>query len=203
MRSGRTERGFTMIELVIVIAVILILTGGALMNVFNVTQKTRDEAGLQVALGQLRNARDLAIGQRRKYRVTFTAPRTVQLDLVVYDSSGNRTFQFVSSTTLPQDLQFTTVSGIPTGSTNTPDYLPTTGAAIDFSLDFGGAGTEVFFYPDGRAVDSSGRSNSGVVYLARPGDLMSSRAVSVLSATGRIKGWRLIKKGSTGVMWTE
>jgi len=191
-----------MIELVIVIAVILILTGGALLNYTNATKKMREEAGLQVALGQLRNARDLSIGQRRKYRVTFTTPRTIQLDQVVYDSSGTRSFQFVSSTTLPNDLQFTAISGIPTGSANTPDNLPTTGVPIDFSIDYGGGGTEVFFYPDGRAVDSNGRPNNGVVYVARPGELMSSRAVSVLSATARIKPWRLIKNG-TGVKWTE
>ncbi len=189
--------------MVIVIAVILILTAGAMLNYSNATKKMREEAGLQVALGQLRNARDLAIGQRRQYRVTFTAPRTIQLDLVVYDPVTHaRSFQFVSSTTLPSDLQFTVISGIPTGSANTPDSLPTTGVAIDFSLDFSGGGTTVTFYPDGRALDSLGRPNNGVVYVARTGELMSSRAVSVLSATGRIKPWRLIKKG-TGVAWTE
>src|SRR5205085_2507538 len=144
-----------------------------------------------------------AIDQRRKYRVTFTAPRTIQLDQVVVDPVTHiQSFTFVSTIDLPVDTQFIAISGIPTVGNGTPDSLPTSGSAIDLDVDFGGGGTQVFFQPDGRALDSSNRLNNGVVYVARSGELMSSRAVSVLGATGRIKGWRLVDSAGQK-KWTE
>ncbi len=187
-----------------VIAIVLIITAGALVQFTPVLKSARAENALQTTLGQVRNARGLAIDQRRKYRLSFLAPRTIQLDQVVVDPVTKiQSFLFVSTIDLPVDTQFIAISGIPTsGSGTTPDSLPTTGAAIDFDVDYGGGGTQIFFQPDGRALDSANRLNNGVVYVARSGELMSSRAVSVLGATGRVKGWRLIQSGST-VVWTE
>jgi Tfp pilus assembly protein FimT len=192
-----------MVELVFVIAIVLIITATAIIQTSSTNKNATAETGLQTTLGQLRGARDLAIGQRRRYRVTFTAPRTIQLDQVVIDPITKvQSFTFVSSIDLPKDVQFIAVNGIPSGSANTPDSLPTTGPAIDFDVDYGGGGNQIVFQPDGRALDATGRLNNGVVYVARPGELMSSRAVSVLGATGRVKGWHLIKSG-TAVVWTQ
>ncbi|MBZ5568569.1 MAG: type II secretion system GspH family protein [Acidobacteriia bacterium] len=204
MKSDQNAQGFSMIELLVVIAIVLIISAGALFQFAPVTKNARVENALQTTLGQVRNARGLAIDQRRRYRLSFLAPRTIQLDQVVVDpATGVQSFLFVSRIDLPQDTQFIAISGIPTsGSGTPPDSLPTTGAAIDFSLDYGGGGTQIFFQPDGRALDAVGRLNNGVVYVARPGELMSSRAVSVLGATGRVKGWRLIQSG-TAKVWTE
>lgn len=203
MRSDHKAHGFTMVELVFVIAIVLIITATAIIQTSSTNKNATAETGLQTTLGQLRGARDLAIGQRRRYRVTFTAPRTIQLDQVVIDPITKvQSFTFVSSIDLPKDVQFIAVNGIPSGSANTPDSLPTTGPAIDFDVDYGGGGNQIVFQPDGRALDATGRLNNGVVYVARPGELMSSRAVSVLGATGRVKGWHLIKSG-TAVVWTQ
>jgi hypothetical protein len=175
---------------------VLVITAGALMQFVPVLKNARAEDALQTTLSQMRNARALAIDQRRRYRLTFTAPRTIQLDQVVIDPVTRiQSFSFVSSVDLPLDTQFVAVSGIPTAGNGTPDGLPTSGTAIDLDVDYGGGGTEVFFQPDGRALDSSNRLNNGVVYVARPSELMSSRAVSVLGATGRLKGWRLVDSG--------
>lgn len=203
-RCRQAQRGFSLIELFFVIAMVLIITAGALVQFVPVLKRARAENALQTTLGQVRNARGLAIDQRRKYRLSFLAPRTIQLDQVVVDPVTKiQSFLFVSTIDLPLDTQFIAISGIPTsGSGTTPDSLPTTGPAIDFSVDFGGSGTQIFFQPDGRALDSANRLNNGVVYVARSGELMSSRAVSVLGATGRVKGWRLIQSGSK-VVWTE
>ena len=194
-----------MIELLFVIAIVLIISAGALFQFTPVLKNARAENALQTTLAQVRNARGLAIDQRRKYRLTFsnTGTQTIQLDQVVVDPvTAIQSYLFVSKIDLPLDTQFIAISGIPTGS-GTPDSLPTHGVAIDFGVDYGtGGGTKLFFQPDGRILDSANRINNGVVYMARPGELMSSRAVSVLGATGRVKGWRLIQSGATKV-WTE
>ncbi|MFZ0938410.1 MAG: hypothetical protein WAN63_03215, partial [Candidatus Sulfotelmatobacter sp.] len=59
----------------------------------------------------------------------------------------------------------------------------------------GGAST-VYFYPDGSARDINGNINNGLVYMGRPGSLMSCRAVTLWGATSRIRGWRLSQSGS-------
>ncbi len=206
-RCRQAQQGFSLIELIFVIAVALIITAGALMQFVPVMKNARAENALQTTLSQMRNARGLAIDQRRQYRLSFlntTTPHSIRLDQVVVDPvTGTKSFLLVSTTTLPTDTQFIAITGIPAAGSGTPDNLPTTGAAIDFGVDNGGGKTRIFFQPDGRALDNVGRLNNGVVYMARPGELMSSRAVSVLGATGRLKGWRLIDKGAGNLAWIE
>ena len=202
-RCRQAQRGFSLIELIFVIAVVLIITGMALVQFLPTMKSARAENALQTTLSQVRNARGLAIDQRRKYRLSFIADRTIQLDQVVVDPVTRiQSFLLVSTIDLPADTQFIAIAGIPTSGNGTPDSLPTFGNAIDFAVDYGGGGWQLFFQPDGRVLDSSNRLNNGVVYIARPGELMSSRAVSVLGAAGRVKGWRLIQSGSDKV-WTE
>jgi hypothetical protein len=185
-----------------VIAIALIISAGALIQFMPVVQNARAETALQTTLGQVRNARGLAIDRRAHYRISFIAPRTIQLDQITIDIvTGIQTITFVSSIALPTDTQFIAIAGIPTGGA-TPDALPTFGNAIDFSVDNGGGGTTLYFQPDGRILDAANRLNNGVVYVARPGELLSSRAVSVLGATGRVKGWHLIKNGAN-MVWTQ
>ena len=192
-----------MIELVMVIAVVLIISATALFQVMPAMRNAKAESALQITLGQIRNARGLAVDQRSRYKLKFTAPRTIQLSRGVVDPVTHILgYVPVSTIDLPQETQFIAIAGIPTGA-ETPDSLPTTGIAIDFNLgNAGGLTDEVYFQPDGRALDASGRLNSGVVYVARPGELMSSRAVSVRGATGRVKGWHLIQSGNNK-LWAE
>jgi len=58
------------------------------------------------------------------------------------------------------------------------------------------------FWPDGSARDTSGNLNSGIIYVARDGDLYSSRAITVYGASGRIRGWRLIGSAASP-QWLE
>jgi len=181
----------------VVIAVILILAAAAIVQIGPALQAAKVNTALETTLGQLRNAHQLAIDQRRIFRVSFNAPRTIQIDQVTYDSTGNQVFTFVSSIDLPVETQFLCVSGIPVANGTTPDGLGQGKNAIDFSLESGGGGTTVFFQKDGRSTDSAGRLNTGIVYIARPDDLGSSKAVTVLGATGRVKGWRLFTAGKS------
>jgi hypothetical protein len=104
--------------------------------------------------------------------------------------------------TLPVDTQFIVVPGIPTSVTTTPDGFGAGNKAIDFDMAIGGGGTQIYFQPDGRALDGINRLNDGVVYLAQPGDLYSSRAVTLYGSTGRAKGW-VLGQVTGGARWTQ
>jgi prepilin-type N-terminal cleavage/methylation domain-containing protein len=199
----KSERGFSMIELAIALSIILIVTATAIFQLDASLRQSKANVALQTTLGQLRRAQEMAIDQRRVYRVSFISPRTIQLDQVNIDPvTLAKTFVFQSQIDLPIDTQFTVVSGIPTSPTTVPDGYGSGSVAIDFDRDFGGGGTEVYFQRDGRSLDSANRLNNGVIYMCRPGDLMSCKAVSLIGATGRSKGWRLTKT-STSTRWSQ
>jgi hypothetical protein len=95
-------------------------------------------------------------------------------------------------------------TGFPTAST--PDGFGAGVNPIDFGQALAGEPLNyVVFMPDGSSQDNLGNFNSGVVYLTRPSDtvnLNNSRAITVWGATGRIRGWRLVKLSGTWT-WTQ
>ena len=196
-------RGFSLIEMMIVVAIIMITMGTALFQIGPIMKESSAQAALATTLGQMRRAHELAIDQRQVYRVTFTAPRTIQLDKVSIDATTKAVaFAFQSKIDLPTSTQFMVVSGIPTTPTTVPEGFGNGSVAIDFDQDFGGTKTEVYFQRDGSALDNANRVNNGVVYMCRPGELMSCKAVSLMGATGRSKGWRLTQT-SAGLRWAQ
>jgi hypothetical protein len=99
----------------------------------------------------------------------------------------------ITAVTLPIDINFQTVAGLPNSSATVPDGFGSATVALDFDQGVAGAiNNQVMFMPDGSAHDVNGNLNSGILYVARNGDLYSSRAVTLYGATGRIRGWRLI-----------
>ena len=82
-----------------------------------------------------------------------------------------------------------------------PDGFGTGQHAIDFSIDYGGQGTAIYFQPDGSAQDANGRINNGIMYLARTGEIYSTRAITLYGATGRTRGWRLLPNSTGGYVW--
>ena len=201
--SKNSARGFTMIELTVVLGIIMIIAATAIIEIGSTVKESKAEIALQTTLGQMRRTQEFAIDQRRVYRLSFIAPRTIQLDQVNIDPvTKARTFVFQYQIALPTETQFTVVSGIPTTSSTVPDGYGTGGTAIDFDRDFGGGGTEIYFQRDGRALDSANRLNNGVIYTCRPGELLSCKAVSLIGATGRSKGWRLTNTPS-GTRWSQ
>jgi prepilin-type N-terminal cleavage/methylation domain-containing protein len=202
-RACHSCSGFSLVELMFVILIVLIVSAIALIQVRATLAYAKTDAALQTTLGTMRRVHELAIDQRRVYRVSIIAPRTIQTDQVAFDAFGNRTFVFVASIDLPTETQFVALTGIPTAVGTTPDGLGGGVNAIDLNVDNGGGGTQVYFQPDGRALDNNNRINSGVVYIARPADLLSSRAVSILGSTGRSKPWRLMQKPDLTKEWRQ
>jgi type II secretory pathway pseudopilin PulG len=191
-----------MTELAVVVTIILIVTTAAIINMIPSLKTSKSNAALELVMGELRRAHERAIDERRIYRVTFVAPQTIQLEVgqlgnvaTTITGSSPTFVQAQAPLTLPVGIQFIVVPGIPTSAVATPDGLGSGANAIDFDVENGGAGTQIYFQPDGRALDGANRLNDGVVYIAEPTNLYSSRAVSLLGSTGRVKGWFLASTG--------
>jgi prepilin-type N-terminal cleavage/methylation domain-containing protein len=206
--SRLAQRGFSMTELLVVVSIILILVAVALVTMVPTVQTSRANAGMEMVLGEMRRAHERAIDERWIYRVTFVPPNQIQLDVGqvanVASTITGSTPAFASAQqplTLPDGVQFVCIGGIPTGAA-VPDGLGSGANAIDFDLANGGGGTQIYFQPDGRALDAANRLNDGVVYVAQPGNLYSSRAVTLFGSTGRSKGWTLSTLGGAPG-WTQ
>lgn len=189
-------RGFSLIEMMGVIGIILIVSAFAVMKLQPDLQETRVTNAYNTTLMAMRQARDISVAQRQTYYVTFTH-NAAPPDTITLTQGGTGTV--IDTYQLPLDLAFTVVTGIPTGAGQTPDGFGNGGTAIAFDQGVsGGAANVVYFYPDGSAQDVNGNINNGVIYIARPGFLYTSRAITLWGATGRLRGWRVYSNnGST------
>lgn len=190
------RRGFSLLELLLVVAIIVIVGAMATLNVETTLKNSRVSTAYDLTLSELRKARQGAIDERCVYLVSFTAPRTIRTQRI---RAGVTTE--VNLVNMPTDIQFRAEPGIPNINSKTPDHFGTGRFAIDFSVDFGGAGTQIYFQPDGTAFDSLGRINNGVVYLVRPGEVRTAHAISVFGSTGRIRGWRIVVDSGGTTRW--
>jgi prepilin-type N-terminal cleavage/methylation domain-containing protein len=193
------QRGFSLLELLIVIAIGLTMAGVTFMAMMPLFKENHVDQAYDTTLSALRNYRNLSIAQSRRYIVTFTAPRTITVQYWAVAVPVSPPPVTVATYTLPQDMSFAVQAGFPAAG---PDSFGTGVTAIDFDQGMGlGSQAYVMFMPDGTSQDTLGNLNSGVLYLTRPGDLYSSRAIDVFGATGRIRGWRLYNQ--SGNTWVQ
>ena len=193
MRS-QDIRGFSLIEMVIVVLVILMVTAIAVVTMQPSLQAAHVANGYNITMAAIREARDYAVAQRQEYSVTFSntaIPNTITITQV---GNGN----VLATYQLPTDVAFMTLGGFPTSPAGVPDGFGAGATAIDFDQAIASpVKTMIYFLPDGTGQDANGNINNGVIYVARSNQIYSSRAITFWGATGRIRGWRLYSNGGT------
>lgn len=195
----RKNRGFSLLELLIVIAIGLTMASVTFMALMPLFKQSHVDAAYDTTLSVIRTYRNQAITQSKRYILTFTPPGTITVQYWGVGVPVSPAPVTVATYTLPQDIQFAVQAGFPAAA---PDSFGTGGTAIDFDQGMGlGSQDYIMFMPDGSSQDTLGNYNSGVLYLTRPGDLYSSRAISVFGTTGRIRGWRLYDQA--GNTWVQ
>lgn len=197
------SRGFTLLELMITLTVLMIASAVVLMGVQPSLNEAHVGSAYNLTLNVLRQARDTTIGQRQTYYVTFNngvSPNTI----TVTPGFGTNAFDTYK---LPTDVSYTVLAKFPTSPLSfpmTPDGFGTGATPIDFDQGIAlGVKNIVYFQPDGSAQDVNGNINNGVIYIARPGDLYSAKAITLWGATGRIRGWRLDQNAGAVYYWRQ
>lgn len=195
----RKDRGFTLLELMITLAIGFVMAGITLLALMPLYKQNHVDAAYDTTMSVIRTYRSQAIAQSKRYIITFAAPGTIQVQYWGVGVPVSPAPVTVASYQLPDDIQFAVQAGFPPAA---PDGFGGGGTAIDFDQGMGlGSQNYIMFMPDGSSQDTMGNYDSGVVYMSRPGDLNSSRSISVFGTTGRVRGWRLYS--GAGTKWVQ
>ncbi len=188
-RQSAREDGFTLVEMMVVTALVGILTGVAVVQVTATRNMVKGDSAMRTVLANMNQAQMMAIQQRRYVRVQFDT--TVhRISIVREETTGTTTT--LGTAMFESGAQLTLTSGLP----DTPDAFGNT-AATSFYNPVNGTFASlvnttqvVKFAPDGTLVDWNGNLTNGTVFTAIPNQGPSARAVTVLGSTGRIRGYR-------------
>lgn len=174
----RSEAGFTLIEMMIAVCMVGLLASMAVLQLDAIRPGVQGDGAMRTVMSQLNLAREKAIAHRREIEVTFVGTNMVRL--IRHEVPVVNGTTVLATVGLEGGVRFGLLSGIP----DTPDTFGN-GSATDF-----GAALMIKFNTEGMLVDSGGSPVNGTVFLAIPGAKLSYRAVTILGATGRVRGYR-------------
>jgi prepilin-type N-terminal cleavage/methylation domain-containing protein len=177
---GEHDRGFTMIELVIVIAIIFVISAIAIIKLSPTQQQQQANAAMAQIASQLRVARELAVTQRRYVQVQFIGNNQIRLTRLNLPAGVT----ILSTVQIQTPVTFALTPGLP----DTPDAFGNKGP-IEFGGVVGGPPT-MMFQSDGTFVDTAGNLTNGTVFLGMVNEPSAARAVTLVGSTGRIRMWR-------------
>jgi prepilin-type N-terminal cleavage/methylation domain-containing protein len=198
MKSTK-HRGFSLLELLIVVSIGLTMASITFIAMKPLLNENHVDQAYDTTLSVMRNYRNQSITSSVRYIVFFTPPGTLTVQRWNYALPVSPAPVTVATYTVPSDIQFAVQAGFPNPG---PDNFGT-GTIPNTVTNCALVGQNcLIFYPDGSAQDDLGNFNSGVIYLTRPGDLYSSRALSIFGTTGRIRGWRLYKQAGVNT-WVQ
>jgi prepilin-type N-terminal cleavage/methylation domain-containing protein len=216
-KTNQANRGFSLIELLIVSLIIIIITAISIPQIKSTLREAHNRQAFEQVLTAMRRAHEIAVDRRRVVVLTFnTKPSATTAATITFTQQvlvpGNPPTYVLApavnsfnpeTTTLPLDMDFITPAA---AVTNNPDGLGPPGSGTDFGYSgvVGGAGLNtMYFQVDGTVLRDSqtGAVASGVIYVGRTGDPTSNRAASILGTTGRAKGWRLNQKTNSWVIY--
>jgi prepilin-type N-terminal cleavage/methylation domain-containing protein len=185
-RNVNRERGFSMLEMLIVITIVLIISAISIVQLQPNLQTARVDTAMRQVLETLRQGREYSIANRRYVQVAFPANNQIQLIQVNTLTPGAGGINPVLDTvTLSPPLTFTLE-----GMADTPDGFGNANA-IEFEGISNGPVGGMIFQSDGEFLDGATfLPINGTVSLGITGIQSTARAVTVLGTTGRARGWK-------------
>jgi prepilin-type N-terminal cleavage/methylation domain-containing protein len=179
-----TETGFSLLEIIVVLAVMAIVLGFAVVGTTSSLPGYKADAAMDQVVSQLRSARMRAISQRHEVQVQFSGTNQLIITDIVLKGAAPPpvTIDFEGG------AKFALVTGLPDtpmasgGGTSTTPPL----SAIYFAGISNGPPL-MKFTTTGAFVDNGNSFVDGTVFLAIGQKANTARAVTVLGATGRIR----------------
>lgn len=205
-RTKRAQQGFSMVEIVVVLALAFVVMGFAVVKTMTSTFNSKANTAMDAVISQLRQAREMAIAKRRNVQVTFTSPN--QMQLTVLTLPGEPAATPIAPVYLNDNAaggsQFILFAGLP----DTPMNFGNS-TAINLQQPGGGGAWSVMFTTSGSFVGSAQAAGSlylttnnnpvnASLFMGIAGKKNTARAVTVFGATGRVRSYYW-----TGSTWQE
>jgi prepilin-type N-terminal cleavage/methylation domain-containing protein len=202
-RAKNTQRGFTLLEALIVIAIIGILVSTSVISIQRLLAGSRSDAAANVVTSQLRAARELAVTRRHNVQVWFDtavaapdfAPHVRYQQMAI--AGVTEALPAAVSIPLPPNTNFM----VQTGQADTPMAFGNNSAV--FIGGVSGGPPTMYFTTTGAFV-ASGAPINGTVFVGINNTPSSERAVTILGSTGRIRTYYWIGVSTTAPTgWRE
>jgi len=173
-----SQAGYSLIELMATLAIMGIVSAIAFVNIGATLPGLKSDGAMRLVMTQLNTARETAITQRRNFQVSFINGNRIQIIRQNFPAGTT----LLSTVYLEGGLTYRVDPSI---ALDTPE-----GFGKSLGVDFGTA-ISILFSPDGTLINQSGVPVNGTVFLSSPNTPQrSARAVTVLGATGRVRGYR-------------
>jgi type II secretory pathway pseudopilin PulG len=195
-KKTKNEQGFSLLETVTVIGIMMIMAGIAIFKSFGSMEDYKANSAMDTVVSELRVARQLAISQRRTVLVqfdqTFTGGGGTQhINYQIQPPLGSSELPGpLVSTSLPGQTQFMLEPGVPDTPMGFGNLAP-----IYIGGTSGGPPI-MYFNSTGTFTDSTGLNPlNGTIFLGTPGLSLTARAVTIMGGTGRVRPYTYISSG--------
>jgi prepilin-type N-terminal cleavage/methylation domain-containing protein len=190
-RGGDQARGFSMIEMLVVVAIAMVIAGIAIIQSRPALMQIRANTAKDLVQGTLRRARESAISDRRSVKVEFLvnppanpAGSYVRLTRL---GGGIGPDTVIAMTPIPGNVIYTTFAGEP----DTPDGFGNAGPIYFGGLNNGPA-AGMMYQSDGTfAAAATGIPINGTVFMGVVGEATTARAITILGTTGRVRSYHI------------
>lgn len=178
LAGPRSQRGVTLIEMLLVLGIMGVVGAMGAAQIAEARRSMQGDGAMRLVMSQFNIAREMAVTQRRNMELRFVGTNWMQI--------VRREVPAGTTTLFSQAFEGSvTFRIVPTVTTDTPD-----GFGRASAVAFGSSTTSIMFSSDGTLIDQSGNPLNGTVFLAVVNVAKSQRAVTVLGATGRVRGYK-------------
>jgi len=211
-RRPNRQLGFSMIELAMVLMMGLIIMGMSIVELQPVLQQIQANAGIDQVKSTIRQARELAISDRRTTVVQFLSAGAANCPAsgTIMNCMALTQMNVVAGTPPTQVLATSPFIVVPieshvqllsfNGEPDTPDGFigaaPTPPNGLYTGSNIGAPTSGMAFQSDGTFTDGNGNPINLTVFIGEAGIPTTGRAVTVLGTTGRVFAYH-----STGSTW--
>ncbi|MGV3516940.1 pilus assembly FimT family protein [Luteitalea sp.] len=182
--------GFTLIEVLITVTIVGVLLSMSLLVLPGAIAAAKADSGSSQLSALLRTAREQAVTERRNVEVRFLAPDAIEAWREDIDATGAQIGQtLVQQVFIGERMELRRFIELP----DTPDGFSAGATAVEFT-----GAAPWSFTSEGTLVDANGDVVNGTVFLGRPFEPLSARAVTLFGPTALLREWQW-----NGRAWTE
>ena len=172
----RFEAGYSLVELMVVMCIIAILGGMTVFQYLAARPGMQADGAMRVVMAELNAARETAVAQRKEVEISFVGSNGIMVTRIDDTTPEPDLTTMLRNVSFEASLQF----GTNPDAGDTPDGFGNDSVSND----------TLVFNSEGVLIDSAGEPENRTIYLMMPSAPQSYRAVTVLGATGRVRGYR-------------